>query len=437
MRYRSVLLAACLAWPALASAADCRQAVLEQLGWQFERVPARAEVHVHGGPVCDRADLAQAQAGGDLRVQIPATLSPARHDALMQQLLQHPATVCAYGFQLGAAARRAAQALQDNPGYRFSGLQMGWIGFGLRGSRAQGWQRTRSFGRGYQPAGSNSRAVDAFYAGTVRSECGVGRQVAQLATQRELYGDAAFDQAFTAQELSIGTFIGLHDTDSILLGHHAGTMFGDGKAVRTAAMGRQAFMGVPGYLVHAFDAQTLDDLNNQAENFIVVDVGPQAAQQLRSHGGFAYYDARNRELWALSRQVPRRGVAFFERLLVAHDPRLRAALQPEQADVVARMDALLADPFYQQFLIYSHPRGIKPIGAHVARLLDRNPRTPYEIELTRHNLHTTLYQRWLQSRLQQCQAAQGARRPVSVTARPAPHAQARVTTQEDPPWTLQ
>ena len=63
------------------------------------------------------------------------------------------------------------------------------------------------------------------------------------------------------------------------------------------------------------------------------------------------------------------------------------------------MDQLLDDPFYQQFVIYVHPRGIRPIGYHVARLLDRNPRTPFSIDLAVHNLHTTLYRRWREAQL--------------------------------------
>ena len=65
------------------------------------------------------------------------------------------------------------------------------------------------------------------------------------------------------------------------------------------------------------------------------------------------------------------------------------------------MRALLDDPFYRGFMIYVHPQGVRPIGFHVARLLDRNPRTPYAIELALHNLHTTLYRRWLDSRLRE------------------------------------
>ena len=403
--------------PALGAAStptDCVQGLLQRLGWRFEDAPVAAP-EVQGGPVCTRASLAAAQAAGDLHVRWPVDLPAASRQALLQQLLDDPATVCAYAFELGAATGRATAALQGNTGFRFSGLQMGWIGFGLQGAPSQGWQRTRSFGRGFVPSDGNSRALQAFYSGRVRTECGVGRQVAQLATQRELYGDAAFDAEFKPAELSIGTFLALHDTDSILLGAHAGDFFADGKAVRTSAMGRQAFVGVPGFIEHVYDKGSLDDLSNQAENFVVVEVGEGAAQALAAHGGLAWYDQRNVELWKLAQGIPRIGQRYFERLLFERDPNLRARLEPRYHDTLARMDQLLDDPFYQQFVIYVHPRGIRPIGYHIARLLDRNPRTPFSIDLAVHNLHTTLYRRWREAQLRHC-AATG--RPGSLTLDP-------------------
>jgi len=402
------------AWVVAAPSPDCTQGLLQRLGWRFEDAELRAP-QVHKGPVCTRSSLAAAQAAGDLRVRWPADLPAGELQALLQQLLEDPATVCAYAFELGAATRRATSALQGNATFRFSGPQLGWIGFGLRGAPAQGWQRTRSFGRGFVPSAGNSHALQAFYSGAVRAECGVGRQVAQLATQRELYGDAAFDTEFAADELSIGTFLALHATDSILLGAHAGEFFADGKAVRTSAMGRQAFVGVPGFIEHVYDNGTLDDLSNQAENFVVVTVGEGAAQALAQHGGLAWYDQRNAELWNLAQDIPRIGQRYFERLLFERDPQLRARLAPRYHDTLARMDQLLDDPFYQQFVIYVHPRGIRPIGYHVARLLDRNPRTPFSIDLAVHNLHTTLYRRWREAQLRHC-AATG--RPGSLTLDP-------------------
>ena len=415
-------------WPLAAGAAqECLQPLLEQLGWRISEAPV-AQIDVHGGDVCTRADLEAAHAAGDLRVQLPATASEQARRAMLQRLLEHPATHCAYAMRLGQAARRAAQALQGNPGYRFSGLQLGWIGFGAGGAGAQGWQRTHALGRGYQPSGGNSEALQAFYTGRVRSECGVGRQIAQLATLRELFGDARFDTAFSAGELSIGTFLTLHQTDSVLLGRQAGQLQGDGKGVRAAALGRQAFMGLPGFIEHAYGRDTLDDLNNQAENFIVVDVSAEAAGTLREHGGLAWYDQRNAEIWTLSQQLPRRGVRFFERLLSERDERLRGSLTSSERRIVERLDALLDDPFYQAFLIYVHPRGIQPIGAHVARLLDRNPRTPYVIELAMNNLHTTLYERWLQAQRDSCPGGNGTARLPSYyrpdgAARPRPSTQ--------------
>lgn len=402
------------AWVMAAPSPDCVQGLLQRLGWRFEDASLGAP-QVHGGPVCTRASRVDSQAAGDLRVRWPAELPAAARQALLQQLLDDPATVCAYAFELGAATRRATSVLQGNPTFRFSGPQLGWIGFGLQGPRAQGWQRTRGFGRGFVPRAGNSHALQAFYSGAVRAECGVGRQVAQLGTQRELYGDAAFDTEFAADELSIGTFLALHDTDSILLGAHAGNFFADGKAVRTSAMGRQAFVGVPGFIEHVYDKGTLDDLSNQAENFVVVDVGEGAARALAQHAGLGWYDQRNAELWTLAQDIPRTGQRYFERLLFERDPQLRARLAPRYHAALMRMDQLLDDPFYQQFVIYVHPRGIRPIGYHIARLLDRNPRTPFSIDLAMHNLHTTLYRRWREAQLRHC-AATG--RPGSLTLDP-------------------
>lgn len=400
------------------AAPDCVEALLRRLGWSIESAAIGAPVIQRGAP-CTRGSLAQAQAAGDLQITLPAGWDAQQRGAALKALLDDSASQCAYGFEVGAATRRAVTRLQDNPHYRFSALQLGWIGFGWRGAAAQGWSGFKSFGRGYQPRGSNAQALDAFYRGQVRSECGVGRQVAQLATQRELYGDAGFDQVFTPGELSIGTFLTLHDTDSILLGAHVGEFFADGKAVKTSQLGRQAFVGAPGFIAHVFDKAFLDDIHNQAENFVVVDVSDAAAQALARHGGFAHYDALNRQIWELSRQLRGPGKRRFERLLYERDAALRATLDPPQQTRLQEMQRLLDDPFYQGFLVYVHPKGTKPIGYHVARLLDRNPRTPYAIDLTLHNLRSTLYWRWIDWQLQQCGASTVTEQSIENSAMPA------------------
>ncbi len=387
------------------------------MGWRIEQASTTAPVIDRGLP-CTRGTLVQAQQAGDLHAVLPAQWNAQQRGDALRALLEDPATQCAYAFELGAATQRAVSKLQDNPRYRFSAVQLGWIGFGWRGAAAQGWSGFKSFGRGYQPSGSNAQALDAFYRGQVRSECGVGRQVAQLATQRELYGDAGFDAVFSAGELSIGTFLTLHDTDSILLGAHAGEFFADGKAVKTSQLGRQAFVGAPGFIAHVFDKAYLDDIHNQAENFVVVDVSDAAAQALARRGGFAYYDARNRQIWELAKDLRGPGRRRFERLLYERDAALRASLDAHQQARLQELLALLDDPFYQGFQVYVHPKGVKPIGYHVARLLDRNPRTPYAIDLTLHNLRSTLYWRWIDWQLQQCAAGHALEQSIEKSATP-------------------
>ncbi|HEY5804066.1 MAG TPA: hypothetical protein VIT90_10280 [Lysobacter sp.] len=382
--------------------AGCTQRLLQELGWRFVAADVAA-VEVHAGTPCDRASLAEARTAGDLVVRIPNGVDAATTDRVAAGLLHHAATRCAYGFALGTATRRAIDRLVANPGFRFSSVQIGWIGFGPTGSRRDGWKPIAPFGRGYQPSGANSRAIDAFYVGHVRGECGLGRQVAQYASQAELYGMDAFDAEFAADEIVIGTFNRLQPTRSILVGSSAGELTRDGRAAQASQQGRQAFMGLPGFIFHVFDRSKLDDLNNQAENFVVYDLSAEAAAALRERGGFEFYNERNREVWSLARSVqarkPRR---YFERLVYERDAGLRAQQSGETLATLARIDELLDDPFYRGFEVYVHHQGVKPVGFHIARLLDRNPRTPFRIELALHNLHTTLYDRYIAHRLRDC-----------------------------------
>ncbi len=394
------------------ASARCRIELLGALGWQFDTVPAVDPVageqiegvRVIAGRPCERADLASAWAAGELRVLLPEHHPLDRDDALLDRLLADPATRCGYLFRLGGATRRAVDRLVDNRGYRFSGLQFGWIGFGFGGPGADGWRRTVSFGRGFQPAAGNWRAIEGFYRGRVRSECGVGRQIAQYASQAELYGADAFDREFDADEIVIGTFRQLHGTRSILLGRSAGELVRDGMAARSSRLGRQGFVGLPGFIVHSHSRDRLDDINNQAQNFVVYDVSQAAADGLRRHGGFAEYNRRSLRMWQLARTLDRRGRRYFERLLSERDPALRARLDAQQLAVVADLDRLLADPFFTGFRVYVHRHGVQPVGYHFVRMLDRNPRTPFQIELAMHNLHTTLYRRYVDHRLRDCMA---------------------------------
>ena len=78
------------------------------------------------------------------------------------------------------------------------------------------------------------------------------------------------------------------------------------------------------------------------------------------------------------------------------------------------MDAILSDPFYGGFMIYVHAQGVQPVGFHIARLLDRNPGTPFHIELALHNLHTELYLRYVRHEIDAClHASNSSRLPIN------------------------
>ncbi len=401
--HSKLLFAVMLATAGGAHAAEpgCERALLQELGWRFVADDA-TQPRIEPGRPCERASLAEAQALGDLRVAVPSDASVAAVTTLHRELLAHAGTTCAYAFKLGDATRRAVDRLAANPGYRFSGLQAGWIGFGIGGGARDGWRRIAPFGRGYVPSAGNWDAINAFYSGDVRAECGVGRQVAQFAAQAELYGPSGFDTAFAAEEIAIGTWHVLNRSGGILQGAAAGRMTHDGLARQASALGRQAFMGVPGYIEHVLGRDTLDDINNQAENFVVYDVSAGAEAALRAHGGFTDYNTMAEELWRLSRLLPAEGSRYYERLLVERDPALRARLDETQRANLAQLDAIVADPFFSGFRIYVHRHGVTPVAYHFVRLLDRNPRTSFRIALALHNVHTTLMQRWIDHRLRSC-----------------------------------
>ncbi len=413
-RVRTLCALAGFAFSSLAAAEEvlarrqCQLAFLGQLGWRVEHAPVDS-MQLHGGTPCARTDLPAALAAGDLVLRIPEDQGAwLQQSAAAQQLdaaINSAGSRCAFAIRVGDATRVAVDQLVANPNFKFSGLQTGWIGFGAGGAGDAGWRPIYDWGRGFVPNESNSKAMTAFLERPVRAECGVGRQVGQYATLAELFGAAGFDRAFQREEIVIGTFNKLGRSRSVLLGSGRGEMFADGLAKKSAAMGRHAFSGVPGFLEHVFDASTLSDLNNQAQNFIVYEVDGEAAEALRTHRGFDHYNRENRRLWALSEPFQIRGLRWFERLLFEHDARLVARLTSRERQLYLRMRALLDDPFYRGFRVYGHPHGVKPIGYFVARMLDRNPRTPYRIELALHNLHTEIYRRYASDRIAVCAAA--------------------------------
>lgn len=111
---------------------------------------------------------------------------------------------------------------------------------------------------------------------------------------------------------------------------------------------------------------------------MVVDVSDAAAQALAQHGGFAYYDARNRQIWELAKQLRGPGKRRFERLLYERDAALRATLDPQQQTQLRQLQTLLDDPFYQAFQSMCIPRAPSrsAITWRACSTVTRAPRMP-------------------------------------------------------------
>lgn len=314
---------------------------------------------------------------------------------VIETLDEHDAgTRCAFQRLVGEAARRAADQLVANEQYGFTGLQGGWFV-----TESGHWEPVVSFGRAHQPTALPSLAIESLYRVRSAGECGTGRQVAQLAALYELFGAEALDESFRAEEMVIGTFRQLRTSQSVLLGSGAGELIYDGLARRAAEGGPWALEGLPGALFNVKGHAFLDSIANQAQNFVVYGVRPEAMLRLRAEGGVASLNGRLQQIWGLARGLKATWRRGFERALYWRESEEIQGLRDQDEAATLGLLALLDDPLLQGIYVYVHDHGVQPLAYHVIRMLDQNPRTPYRLELFAHNVTTE----WLKRYLRACQ----------------------------------
>jgi len=373
--------------------AECVERVLGELGWTLAAGDA---LLVQAGAPCSRSSAAAARAAGDLRATLPH--GAGREDAL-RRLLASPASTCAFRLLLADASRDAVAGLVANERFRFFGVQARWIEFDRDAAAA--WQSIASFGRAWQPRAGNHHAIATFRAGGVRAECGVGRQVAQYAAFDELFGSDGFDAAFARDEIVVGTFVQLVRSDSVLLGAGAGTLARDGLARDAARRGRAALLAAPAFLF-AVHRGRVGELANQAQNGVIVAIDDAAAATLAAEGGLVGANEAAARAWQLSRTIERRGPRWFQRLLGENDTRAWQLLTDEDRTAATAAQHALDHPVLAGINLYGHAHGVQPLRWWLARLLDRNPGTPYRFEVGNHNLDGEIRERWLAWRLSKC-----------------------------------
>lgn len=391
---RRLLFVAALALPFAVhgATAQCIERALLDLGWTLHDGPMR----VAPGSPCERDGLADARVHGDLHAWLPA--DDTRGEAL-RRLLLDPTSGCAFRLRLADATRDAVGALVANERYGFWRIGWRWLAFD-RDATAH-WRPTHSLGRGYVPATTNSAAIGVFARAGAHAECGVGRQVAQYAGFAALFGDDGFDAAFDRDEIVLGTFAKHAGTRSVLLGSGAGALAGDGLGRDAARRGRAALLASPAFLF-AVERRRVVDIANQAQNGVVTEVGATAFDALRDAGSLALANAAALRAWQLSRAIERRGPRWFQRLFGEDDAIAWSLLADDDRAAAQAAREALAHPLLDGISLYGHAHGVKPLRWWVARMLDRNPGTPYRFELANHNLDGEIRERWLAWRLAQC-----------------------------------
>ena len=375
---------------------------LKSLGWRVLPSATGTQPQIHAGTPCDSATLEEAQAKGDLVIELPAQSSGADLTSLLAMLpglTRDSASMCAYKFKVGQSVKAATQKLAANPGLRFSGNQITFVDFGIFANEFKGWRETSFLGTSYIPNRSNARSIKTFYNESVKMECAVGLQIAQYASLYELYGDADFDRAFEKQEIVIGVWDRLAYSPSVTQGSHRGRTLNDPLAQEISQQGTQALVGISGYIGNVFGEKFLDQSADRGENYIITSVSKAAGENLKKNHGLAYYNNQARKFWDLGQKLGRQQKGFYWSAL-ARGQSMGSSQQ--EREILSEMRAILADPVFSEIRVFVHPLKEMTYGMHLARLLDANPRTPYQITLYPDSVNEGLFDRYTQYQLSKC-----------------------------------
>ncbi len=361
----------------------CNVNFLSSLGWQITEGDV-SEISIVEGNPCDNKSIDEVVSESELRIIIPkgkALENQAVLDQKLKAIIDSEATKCAYKIKVSQAVKKATQKLaaQTEKGSFTFGKQEDLSCVSKSGS--QEWKKGGNDGFldiNLMAAASPARAVESFYEGVCKAECLVGRQVASLATQYELFGPSDFNLAFSNKQVVIGRVAGFSDSPLENTVRDFPAIY-DENGERLSKMGPQALVGVTGYIGNVKGADFLDSPVDRGENFIITEMSKLASDTLNKNGGFSAYNKTNELAWTEYNSEKAQG----KKNPTKHRERLK-------------------DAFYTQTKVYVHPLGIMTLGEHIERLLRINPRTPYTFRLYPDRNMTNLYEIYKKYKLSKC-----------------------------------
>ncbi len=357
---------------------------LLHLGWQVVARAGAEGVRAERGNPWARPSLEAAQAAGDLRLVLPDPFSPADVAALgasLEGIAESIPSRAAWQFRreaaVATATRRLAEAVERG---RYSFPEIFGIGIPFFTMKPPGFEWRRA-GRVVVAQGSASAAIEAFYERQAVLECYAGQWVAIYASQYELYGREAFDEAFRPEDLvlgrpeeikqhPVGAFSRhelFHPWRALVLPPEWGHL---DPALALTRFGPRAFVGLTGILLN----QDPDVYSN--ENFMIVSVGERVVEAIREGGGLHVVAQAAQAAWAQKD----RAAGWFTPARVKEPAR-------------AELERILSGPLFSELIVYCHPYGVVPLRVIVEKKLKENP-TPIYLLLYVHGVEDAFYQRY-------------------------------------------
>jgi hypothetical protein len=412
------------------SSASCAENLLGRFGWTQSD---RSNVNWNAYDLCRYRSLEEAKRSGQL------TYKALHEPESGQNLVDSPASYCSFRLALADATRAAAKKISDNKKFSFQPIKSdprNQDPEAIVGTTALNYWEIESakLSMYVKDQVKPSEALNQFYnpAENTYVDCYAGALTVSTLGHLELLGASRFDQMFKPSEIFIGilfttldqidgrgnpldvtrSYSGLDGKEETIAGWTT-----DSSGRISQSRGRADFIGRRGSMASLLHSRFLDSIVDVNENFVITD----------------FSEAAQTKMDELTKKG--QNIADYIRAISVGNwlQKLDAAVASNNGNTSALLEAketfFKENPYYRDFknqtpfwskqleidpivngiTVYVHPLGERTLKYHINRLIEFNPRMPYEFRLRDTNLETTIYSKYKQFFTGQCTLSGGAK----------------------------